>query len=163
MLNNLEGVLPASQNEGIGGVAGFARRVLRYFQDFIETDFHRQLAPRRRIILKNDVGFRMGVPLRKYPSFFDAIWKACREPLSTPFELRIAKGRFTSPLSPILRDLIRQQVEAIPDTEFEPIQITIVEYAVKTVLQVLKMRRSSRMTFRSSSLRKSGGESLLAC
>jgi len=131
MLNNPEGAIPASQSKGIGGIAGFARHVLRYFQDFIETDFHRQQAPRRRIILKNDVGFRMGVPLRKYPSFFDAIWKACREPLSSPFELRIAKGRFTSPLSPTLRDLIRQQVEAIPDSEFEPIKITIVDYAVK--------------------------------
>src|ERR1039457_3703985 len=131
MLTTPEGSIPASQSKATGGIPGFARHVLRYFQDFIETDFHRQQAPRRRIVLKNDVGFRMGVPLRKYPSFFDAIWKACREPLSSPFELRIAKDRFTSPLSPTLRDLIRQQVEAIPDTDLEPIKLTIVDYAVK--------------------------------
>ena len=113
------------------GIKGFARYVLRYFQDFIETDFHRQQAPRRRIILKNDVGFRMGIPLRKYPSLFDAIWKACRLPLSKPFEIRIPKARFTAPLSPTLRDLIRQQVEAIPDNEFDPIKTKIVDYAVR--------------------------------
>ncbi|MGP8156283.1 MAG: AAA domain-containing protein [Candidatus Acidiferrales bacterium] len=113
------------------GIKGFATYVLRYFQDFIETDFHRQQVPRRRIILKNDVGFRMGIPLRKYPLLLDAIWKACRESLARPFELRIPKGRFTAPLSPTLRDLIRQQVDAIPDAEFEPIKTKILDYAVR--------------------------------
>ena len=40
------------------GIDGFAKRVLRYFQDFIQTDFKRQQAPRRRVIPKNDAGFR---------------------------------------------------------------------------------------------------------
>ena len=36
------------------GIAGFAKQVLRYFQDFIQTDFKRQQAPRRRIVFKSD-------------------------------------------------------------------------------------------------------------
>lgn len=131
MLNGKNAKPDNGEGTKTDGIKGFARNVLRYFQDFIETDFHRQQAPRRRVILKNDVGFRMGVPLRKYPSLFDAIWKTCREPLSSPFEVRIPKGRFTSPLSPTLSDLIRQQIEAIPDAGFEPIKTKIVDYAVR--------------------------------
>jgi len=48
------------------GIAGFSQRVLRYFLTFLQTDFKRQMAPRRRIQIKSDTGFRTGVPLRKY-------------------------------------------------------------------------------------------------
>jgi hypothetical protein len=34
--------------------------------DFLETDFKRQQAPRRRIQLKNEANQNTGVPLRKY-------------------------------------------------------------------------------------------------
>src|SRR5690242_8140008 len=80
----------------VDGVAGFSKLVLRYFQDFIETDFRRQQAPRRRIILKNDAGFRTGIPVRKYASLFEAIWKACRDPLAKPFHIVVPKGRHTA-------------------------------------------------------------------
>ena len=88
---------PLAEKDGIGG---FAKRVLRYFQDFIQTDFKRQQAPRRRVILKNDAGFRMGVPLRKYPTLYDALLKQIKAPISKGFEFPIPKGRYTSPLSP---------------------------------------------------------------
>ena len=117
---------PSAEKDGIGG---FARRVLRYFQDFIQTDFKRQQAPRRRVILKNDAGFRMGVPLRKYPSIYEAIVKQIKAPISKGLEFSVPKGRYTSPLSPTLRDLIRQQVEAIPNEVFETIKNKTIAYA----------------------------------
>ncbi|HEX7633853.1 MAG TPA: AAA domain-containing protein [Noviherbaspirillum sp.] len=113
------------------GISGFAKRVLRYFQDFIETDFKRHQAPRRRIILKNDAGFRMGIPLRKYSTLFETVWKASREPLAKPFELRIPKSRFMAPLSATLRDLIAKQVAAIPDESFSTIRENTIDYAKK--------------------------------
>jgi hypothetical protein len=111
------------------GIKGFAKRTLRYFQDFIETDFRRQQAPRRRVILKNDAGFRMGIPMRKYASLFDSTWTASRTPLSQSFEIRIPKGRYTSPLSVTLRDLIKKQVAEVADDEFSRIRDVIVDYA----------------------------------
>ena len=111
------------------GIAGFAKQVLRYFQDFIQTDFKRQQAPRRRIVFKNDSGFRMGVPLRKYPVLYDAIIKKIKAPISKGLEFSIPKGRYTSPLSSTLRDLIRQQVQAIPDEAFLEIRNSTLTYA----------------------------------
>lgn len=117
---------PIVETDGIGG---FARRVLRYFQDFIQTDFKRQQAPRRRVVLKNDAGFRMGVPLRKYPTLYDALLKQIQLPISKGFEFSIPKGRYTSPLSPTLRDLIRQQIEAIPNEVFQAIKDSTLTFA----------------------------------
>jgi hypothetical protein len=111
------------------GITGFAKQVLRYFQDFIQTDFKRQQAPRRRIVFKSDSGFRMGVPLRKYPALYEALIKKIQAPISKGFEFSIPKGRYTSPLSPTLRDLIRQQVQAIPDEAFEAIRASTLSYA----------------------------------
>jgi len=111
------------------GVKGFAKRVLRYFQDFIETDFKRQQAPRRRVILKNDAGFRLGIPLRKYSGLFEMVWAQARQPLAQPFELRIPKGRYTSPLSLTLRELIKKQVAAVDNAEFVRITDEVVAFA----------------------------------
>ena len=49
--------------EETSGITSFAARVSRYFLDFLETDFKKQQAPRRKIQLKNDAGFRTGLPL----------------------------------------------------------------------------------------------------
>lgn len=127
--DSMETVIEVSDAVSADGIKGFARRTLRYFQDFIETDFRRQQAPRRRIILKNDAGFRLGIPLRKYVTLFEATWAASRISLAHPFEMRITKGRFTAPLSHTLRDLIKKQVEGIADDEFSRIRDIVVEYA----------------------------------
>lgn len=47
-------------------VREFAAKVSRYFLDFLGTDFKKTQAPRRRVQLRNEAGFRTGVPLRKY-------------------------------------------------------------------------------------------------
>ena len=71
----------------------------------------------------------MGVPLRKYPALYEALIKKIQAPISKGFEFSIPKGRYTSPLSPTLRDLIRQQVEAIPDEAFAAIRASALSYA----------------------------------
>lgn len=44
----------------------FGFKVSRYFLDFLETDFKRQQAPRRRIQLKNEANQNTGVALRPH-------------------------------------------------------------------------------------------------
>ena len=56
----------------------FSQKILRYFFSFLQTDFKKQQAPRRRIQLKSDAGFRLGLPLRKYPELYAAIWTFLR-------------------------------------------------------------------------------------
>jgi hypothetical protein len=51
----------------------FGTKVSKYFLEFLETDFHRQQAPRRRIQLRNDANQTTGVPLRKYDALYHAV------------------------------------------------------------------------------------------
>jgi hypothetical protein len=108
---------PAHQGAGAApetdGVRGFSQRVLRYFLTFLQTDFKRQQAPRRRIQLKSEVGFRTGMPLRKYRSLYEAIWKFAASAPAGGVRFSVPPGKFTAPISPTLRDLIRQHIAAL--------------------------------------------------
>lgn len=117
-------------NEGLrSAIAGFAAKVSRYFLDFLETDFKRQRAPRRKIQLKNDAGFRTGLPLRKYPTLYSVIWKLLRTPIGEIEPLRIPRNRHTAPISPTLRDLIRQHVNSIDVSAFESVKQGTLDFA----------------------------------
>ena len=109
---------------------GFSQKVLRYFLTFLQTDFKKQQAPRRRIQLKSDVGFRMGMPLRKYVSLYKAAWKFAGSAPEGGLQLKVPPGKFTSPISPTLRDLIRQHVDAIEADVVDRITKITLEYAV---------------------------------
>src|SRR5688572_7082227 len=89
-------------------VREFATKVSRYFLDFLQTDFKKKQAPRRRVQLKTGAGFRSGVPLRKYDQFTRAVWTLLEKPVEEKLELRIRRGQFKAPVSFVLRDLIRQ-------------------------------------------------------
>lgn len=111
------------------GIKGFSQKVLRYFLTFIQTDFKRQLAPRRRILLKTGNDFKIGVPLRKYSSLYSLIWKFVSESPKNGLEIRIGVGEYTSPISVNLRNLIKQHIDAIePNLAFKIGKSTI-DYA----------------------------------
>ena len=111
------------------GISGFSQKVLRYFLTFLQTDFKRQQAPRRRIQMKSDVGFRMGMPLRKYVSLYKAAWKFAGEAPEGGLQFHIAPGKYTAPISATLRDLIRQHAAAIEDDGIVRIAQSTLEYA----------------------------------
>jgi AAA domain len=108
---------------------GLSQKVLRYFMEFLQTDFKKQQAPRRRIILKSDAGFRMGLPLRKYVTLFRDVWKFAERATGEGLQFKIRPSGYTAPISAILRDLIRQQTQAISDTDIAGITSATVEYA----------------------------------
>lgn len=110
-------------------IVGFAAKVSRYFLDFLETDFKRQRAPRRRIQLKNDGGFRTGLPLRKYRTLYESVWKLLSVPVGEVAPLRVGRARYTAPISPILRDLIRQQVDSLEAPAFQKVRHETLDYA----------------------------------
>ncbi len=114
----------------LGTVQGFSQKILRYFLTFLQTDFKKQQAPRRRIQIKTDVGFRAGMPLRKYVSLYKAAWKFATDAPEGGLTLRIAPGQYTAPISLTLRDLIRQHVEVIDPAAVDRIIKTVSEHAL---------------------------------
>ena len=103
----------------------FSQKILRYFFSFLQTDFKKQQAPRRRIQLKSDAGFRLGLPLRKYPELYAAIWTFLRNCPSLngddaikPLTFKISPGQYKAPLNPTVRDLIAKHIEALEESDF---------------------------------------------
>lgn len=109
----------------------FATKVSRYFLDFLETDFKRQQAPRRRIVIKNDAGFRTAVPLRKYRTLYTDIWKLLATPVGENKSLQIIRGHYRAPIGPALQNLIRQHVDHLESRSFEAVRAGTAEAAVK--------------------------------
>ncbi len=110
-------------------ISGFAQKVLRYFLTFLETDFKRQQAPKRRIHLKTDTGFRCGIPLRKYPKLYESVWGFAGRIIGEGLTLRIPRGHYIAPISQTLRDLIRQHVASLPTENFDKVRSDAVSFA----------------------------------
>lgn len=121
----------ADLSQGQTHLREFGRRVCSYFRTFLETDFKRSQAPRRRVQLKNDAGFRTAFPLRKYPGLFNAAWALAWRKPSERLELRIAPRAHTATVSPTLRALIKEHVEAIPAARFDGIRDETLREATK--------------------------------
>src|SRR6267142_4999057 len=100
------GTVPPEAAAGVATVpatiAGLADRVCRYFLEFLETDFKRQQAPRRKITGRTESGQLTSISLRKYPSFYKAVWKIADQPVGTGLSVTIRRQQHTAPLNPIL-------------------------------------------------------------
>jgi hypothetical protein len=118
-------------SEGNPAITGFAAKVSRYFLDFLETDFKKQRAPRRKIQLKNDAGFRTGLPLRKYRMLYEEVWKNLSLPVEKLHPFQIPRGCYTSPISPTLRDLIGQHVDSLDPSGFEKVRNDTLDFALR--------------------------------
>jgi hypothetical protein len=98
-------------------------RVCQYFLDFLESDFKRQQAPRRRIILHNESGFRSGMSIAPYPGLQREIWK-CLGQTWESVHLPVAPRLYTRSLSQPLALILKEQSAAI---SLDSIQTTILE------------------------------------
>jgi hypothetical protein len=101
----------------------FGLKVSKYFLEFLETDFHRQQAPRRRIQLRNDANQTTGVPLRKYDTLYRVtIGLLTKEVSGTGTRvLNVPRGKYKAPINPILKNLLDQHVDAVEPEKFKAI------------------------------------------
>lgn len=116
---------PANSLKGLG------QRVCRYFLDFLETDFKRQQAPRRRVLGRTDAGQPTSIDLRKYRTLYDFIWRGLAKPYSEFCRFTVGRKSHTTQLSAVLRELIQKHVTAIETTMFEEARRHGLELAMK--------------------------------
>lgn len=107
------------------------QRVCRYFLDFLETDFKRQQAPRRRILGRTDAGQPTSIDLRKYRTLYDHLWRGLAKPYNEFSRFSIGRNTYTAQLSAVLRELIRKHVAAIDEVMFEEARRLGIEQAIK--------------------------------
>ena len=73
----------------------FIKSILKYYTDFLETDFHKRRSPKRKILFTNADNQLIGLNLSRYPKFQEKILKLLNGNISTE-ELKITKGSYTN-------------------------------------------------------------------
>jgi AAA domain len=107
-------------------------KVSQYFLDFLESDFKRQQAPRRRVILQTSSGFRAGMALAGYRTLQDAIWNCLAKPWDAS-EIAITPRVFTRALSQPLRLILKEQVSALSRESVDAVIMAVVRHAKHTL------------------------------
>lgn len=102
-----------------------ATKVSQYFRDFLDSDFKRQQAPRRRIIITSDSGFRAGMRTSPFPGLDRDLWTLLGRPSGDEPKLSISPRKYTRPISAVLRKVIEEQVNAIPESAVDTVRIAV--------------------------------------
>ncbi len=103
-------------------------KVSQYFLDFLESDFKRQQAPRRRVILQTSSGFKAGIALAGYRGLQDAVWNFLSKPWDAP-EIALTPRAFTRSLSQPLRLILKEQVAALSRESVDVAILAVVQQA----------------------------------
>lgn len=110
-----------------------AVRISQYFRDFLESDFKKAQAPRRRIVLTSESGFRSGMRLTPYASLDREIWTLLGKPSGEDLKLSVSPRKYTRPISATLRKVIAEQVDAIPGPAVHAIRVAVQEKALSSL------------------------------
>ena len=129
-----------------------ALRVSQYFRDFLESDFKRQQAPRRRVVLQSDSGFRAGMRVGTYPELQKDVWKLLSKASSADLSLSMQPRKYTRPIGSTLKRVIEEQIAVIPETSVLTVRQSVVEQAVATLQSWRLLRKLRCSTTRITSL-----------
>ena len=116
----------------------FIKEVAKYFMDFLETDFHKQRAPKRAIRFRDANGLLVGINLKKYSSFVPKIWYLTSRGFARSLVNEIGRGSYRTEVPRSLVELIRLQTERISDDELATVISAIVDKIRKTAVSHAK-------------------------
>ncbi len=105
----------------------FIKEVAKYFMDFLETDFHKQRAPRRVIRSRDSNSLLVGLNLRKYPTFNPKIWYLINRTFPRSLLNEIGRGVYRTEIPRGLLELVRLQTERISEEEISRVVSSIAE------------------------------------
>lgn len=107
-------------------------KVSQYFLDFLESDFKRQQAPRRRIVLQNESGFRSAMRVTAYPLLQHNLWQILGKRSEGVPALKFQPKVYTRPISETLRIIIKEHIQAIADEELIKVRAAVFDEVKKT-------------------------------
>lgn len=107
-----------------------AKKVSTYFSAFLDSDFKRQSAPRRRIMSMTDTGFRSSMRTSPYPNLDRDLWALLSRPSGESLVLNITPRKYVRPISDVLLKVIREQIEAVPEQSLERVRFAVRDHVV---------------------------------
>ena len=93
----------------------FDKSIVKYFMDFLETDFHKRSVPKRKILYTNSENLVVGCNLKKYSKIEEKLEKLLNGKIDS-VSLTIKKGEYVSPIKSTsldkMKDLITNSCNA---------------------------------------------------
>ena len=116
----------------------FIKEVAKYFMDFLETDFHKQRAPKRTIRFRDANSLLVGINLKKYSSFVPKVWYLINRTFPRSLLNEIGRGVYRTEIPRGLLELIRLQVERISDDEIGKVVSSIADEISRAAVSYAK-------------------------
>ena len=92
----------------------FNKSIVKYFMDFLETDFHKRTIPKRKIVYTNSANMLVGCNLKKYDKIEEKLKKMLNGKMDSTI-LSIKKNEYVSTIKSSslakLNDLVRNSCE----------------------------------------------------
>lgn len=104
-------------------------KISKYFLEFLESDFKKQQAPKRRIVLQQDNGFKCGMRLAPYPELQKIIWNLLDKPINDDLTFVFKPKAYLRQLSNSLKLVLKEQVETISQSSIDAVKIELTNQA----------------------------------
>ena len=125
---------PIENKQESAGIETLTDGILQYFREFLETDFKKIGAPRRKTHATTKSGFTSSIDLRKYQNLFKDIW-ALAYKKSPEMKLRITRSKYRTEVSPVLKNMVEQFASKIDESAFQETRQAVLEYASSQIKQ----------------------------
>ncbi len=112
----------------------FIREVVKYFMDFLETDFHKRRNPKRTVKFRNDSNLLIGVDLSKYPKFKKLVYEAIHQGFHKSTISRIQRGVYRANIPADLLQLTKLQCQRLTEQQTDKLLDIITEGIIKATL-----------------------------
>lgn len=125
----------------------FSKAIIKYFMDFLETDFHKRRLPKRKITYTNSDKLVVGCNLNRYPKFEEKLTKLLNNKIET---ITIKKNEF---ISNVNETLISQIIEILEKTSGEDIKYINRDF-VKDIKYLLENSKDTKSIIIDKSVNK---------
>lgn len=96
----------------------FIKEVVKYFMDFLETDFHKRHNPKRTVKFRNDNNLLVGIDLSKYTRFRKLVFEAINQGFRKVNINRIERGVYRANIPVDLLQLTKIQSQKLTEHPF---------------------------------------------
>ncbi|MDP2728870.1 MAG: hypothetical protein Q8O55_00080 [Dehalococcoidales bacterium] len=109
----------------------FIREVVKYFMDFLETDFHKRRHPKRTVRFRSDNNLLVGIDLGKYAKFKKLVFGAINQGFHKSALGKIGRGIYQANIPRDLLQLIKIQSQRLTEQQVDKVLDAIAEGITK--------------------------------
>lgn len=109
----------------------FIREVVKYFMDFLETDFHKRRNPKRSIKFRSDNNLLIGIDLGKYTKFKKLVYGAINQGFHKSAISKVGRGIYQANIPSDLLQLIKIQSQGLTEQQIDKVLDAVAEGITK--------------------------------